>query len=160
MVQGAAMDVDDDDDPVPEITKRHFEEAMKFARRWDETLHCGLVCIMTVFIYFCTSGLCPTTTSRSTRCSPRPCSRPEDSATTSGMRLIQPLIQRRFYLNIHKNKLKLSGSPTVPPAARPRRREVRATLPTMMTTTSTVKCSEVKHSYVWKSYVESYYLIL
>merc|ERR1712029_255140 len=30
---GAAMDVDDDDDPVPEITKRHFEEAMKFARR-------------------------------------------------------------------------------------------------------------------------------
>ena len=33
MVQGAAMDVDDDDDPVPEITKRHFEEAMKFARR-------------------------------------------------------------------------------------------------------------------------------
>jgi len=31
--RGAAMDVDDDDDPVPEITKRHFEEAMKFARR-------------------------------------------------------------------------------------------------------------------------------
>merc|ERR1711878_133800 len=31
--KGAAMDVDDDDDPVPEITKRHFEEAMKFARR-------------------------------------------------------------------------------------------------------------------------------
>merc|ERR1711970_1516046 len=30
---GATMDVDDDDDPVPEITKRHFEEAMKFARR-------------------------------------------------------------------------------------------------------------------------------
>merc|ERR1712058_128619 len=30
---GAAMDVDDDEDPVPEITKRHFEEAMKFARR-------------------------------------------------------------------------------------------------------------------------------
>jgi len=27
------MDIDDDDDPVPEITKRHFEEAMKFARR-------------------------------------------------------------------------------------------------------------------------------
>jgi len=27
------MDVDDDDDPVPEITKAHFEEAMKFARR-------------------------------------------------------------------------------------------------------------------------------
>jgi len=26
-------DVDDEDDPVPEITKRHFEEAMKFARR-------------------------------------------------------------------------------------------------------------------------------
>ena len=26
------MDVDDEDDPVPEITKRHFEEAMKFAR--------------------------------------------------------------------------------------------------------------------------------
>ena len=32
-LQGAAMDVDDEDDPVPEITKRHFEEAMKFARR-------------------------------------------------------------------------------------------------------------------------------
>merc|ERR1712200_269073 len=31
--KGAAMDVDDEDDPVPEITKRHFEEAMKFARR-------------------------------------------------------------------------------------------------------------------------------
>ena len=28
------MDVDDEEDPVPEITKRHFEEAMKFARRW------------------------------------------------------------------------------------------------------------------------------
>ena len=27
------MDVDDDDDPVPEITKKHFEESMKFARR-------------------------------------------------------------------------------------------------------------------------------
>ena len=32
-LQGAAMDVDDDEDLVPEITKRHFEEAMKFARR-------------------------------------------------------------------------------------------------------------------------------
>merc|ERR1712079_437000 len=31
--KGAAMDIYDDDDPVPEITKRHFEEAMKFARR-------------------------------------------------------------------------------------------------------------------------------
>ena len=35
---GATMDVDDDEEedlvpPVPEITKRHFEEAMKFARR-------------------------------------------------------------------------------------------------------------------------------
>merc|ERR1712048_601762 len=30
---GAAMDVDDDEDPVPEITKKHFEESMKFARR-------------------------------------------------------------------------------------------------------------------------------
>ena len=29
----AAMDVDDDEDPVPEITKKHFEESMKFARR-------------------------------------------------------------------------------------------------------------------------------
>jgi hypothetical protein len=28
------MDVDDEEDPVPEITKRHFEEAMKFARRF------------------------------------------------------------------------------------------------------------------------------
>ena len=32
MDQGAAMDVDEDD-PVPEITKKHFEESMKFARR-------------------------------------------------------------------------------------------------------------------------------
>merc|ERR1712000_436903 len=31
--QGASMDVDDDEDLVPEILKRHFEEAMKFARR-------------------------------------------------------------------------------------------------------------------------------
>merc|ERR1712095_112211 len=31
--KGAAMDVDDDEDLVPEILKRHFEEAMKFARR-------------------------------------------------------------------------------------------------------------------------------
>merc|ERR1712029_1160677 len=30
---GGAMEVDDGDDLVPEITKRHFEEAMKFARR-------------------------------------------------------------------------------------------------------------------------------
>jgi len=30
---GAAMDVDDEEDPVPEITKKHFEESMKFARR-------------------------------------------------------------------------------------------------------------------------------
>merc|ERR1711913_227896 len=27
------MDVDDEEDLVPEITKRHFEESMKFARR-------------------------------------------------------------------------------------------------------------------------------
>ena len=27
------MDVDDEEDLVPEITKAHFEEAMKFARR-------------------------------------------------------------------------------------------------------------------------------
>merc|ERR1712168_517132 len=31
--QGANMDVDNDEDLVPEILKRHFEEAMKFARR-------------------------------------------------------------------------------------------------------------------------------
>ena len=31
--QGTAMDVDDEDDLVPEITKKHFEESMKFARR-------------------------------------------------------------------------------------------------------------------------------
>merc|ERR1711892_1258413 len=31
--QGADMDIDDEEDPVPEILKRHFEEAMKFARR-------------------------------------------------------------------------------------------------------------------------------
>ena len=27
------MDVDDDEDPAPGITKKHFEESMKFARR-------------------------------------------------------------------------------------------------------------------------------
>ena len=32
--QGSNMDVDDDEDLVPEILKRHFEEAMKFARRY------------------------------------------------------------------------------------------------------------------------------
>merc|ERR1712029_100590 len=31
--KGASTDVDDDEDLVPEILKRHFEEAMKFARR-------------------------------------------------------------------------------------------------------------------------------
>jgi hypothetical protein len=31
-LQGAAMDVDDGDD-VAEVGKRHFEEAMRFARR-------------------------------------------------------------------------------------------------------------------------------
>merc|ERR1711976_788019 len=31
--KGVSMDVDDDEDLVPEILKRHFEEAMKFARR-------------------------------------------------------------------------------------------------------------------------------
>merc|ERR1719430_1379077 len=31
--EGATMDVDDEEDPVPEITKKHFEESMKFARR-------------------------------------------------------------------------------------------------------------------------------
>merc|ERR1712200_323617 len=31
--QGTAMDVDDEEDLVPEITKKHFEESMKFARR-------------------------------------------------------------------------------------------------------------------------------
>ena len=33
--QGTAtnMDVDEEEDLVPEITKAHFEEAMKFARR-------------------------------------------------------------------------------------------------------------------------------
>merc|ERR1712059_224708 len=33
VTSGATMDVDDEEDPVPEITKRHFEEAMEFARR-------------------------------------------------------------------------------------------------------------------------------
>ena len=28
------MDVDDEEDLVPEILKRHFEETMKFARRY------------------------------------------------------------------------------------------------------------------------------
>ena len=105
-------------------------------------------------------GPCPTTTSRSTRCFPRPCSRPEDSATTSGRKLTEYHQIKNLLEHPSKINGNFSGSPTVPPAARPRRREVRATLPTMMTTTSTVKCSEVKHSYVWKSYVESYYLIL
>ena len=35
------MDVDDEEDPVPEITKRHFEEAMKFARRYVQSLIVG-----------------------------------------------------------------------------------------------------------------------
>ena len=30
---GTAMDVDDDDDELAEVGKRHFEEAMRFARR-------------------------------------------------------------------------------------------------------------------------------
>lgn len=29
----AAMETEDEDDPVPEITRAHFEEAMRFARR-------------------------------------------------------------------------------------------------------------------------------
>jgi transitional endoplasmic reticulum ATPase len=29
----AAMEMEEEEDPVPEVTKRHFEEAMKFARR-------------------------------------------------------------------------------------------------------------------------------
>ena len=33
------MDVDDEEDPVPEITKKHLEEAMKFARRWINRIH-------------------------------------------------------------------------------------------------------------------------
>ncbi|XP_073994216.1 transitional endoplasmic reticulum ATPase TER94 [Rhodnius prolixus] len=31
--QAVAMDMDDDEDPVPEITRGHFEEAMRYARR-------------------------------------------------------------------------------------------------------------------------------
>ena len=45
--QGATtMDVDDEEDLVPEITKAHFEEAMKFARRLlphsDDHVNCSV----------------------------------------------------------------------------------------------------------------------
>merc|ERR1712107_216027 len=60
--QGATtMDVDDEEDLVPEITKAHFEEAMKFARRSVSDNE-----------------------SRSTRCSRRLFSRAAALATTSG----------------------------------------------------------------------------
>ena len=40
------MDVDDEEDLVPEITKAHFEEAMKFARRLlphsDDHVNCSV----------------------------------------------------------------------------------------------------------------------
>ena len=57
------MDVDDEEDLVPEITKAHFEEAMKFARRlviYSWLLYSGfasssnstpIVSIMVVFLY-------------------------------------------------------------------------------------------------------------
>ena len=82
------MDVDDEEDLVPEITKAHFEEAMKFARRFV------LIRILSRWQFQglpmasdnrTSSGLCPTTISRSTRCSRRPFSRAVASATTSGL---------------------------------------------------------------------------
>merc|ERR1739837_34198 len=107
--KGAAMDVDDDDDPVPEITKRHFEEAMKFARRSVS-----------------------------------------DNDIKKYEMFSQTLQQARGFGNNFRFPDGSSGGSA--PAA-----GGQGNLPTMMTTTSTVKCSEVKHSYVWKSYVESYY---
>ena len=99
--QGATtMDVDDEEDLVPEITKAHFEEAMKFARR--SVIYSFSTCSKSLpttqrlcqpqrYLYCCAvidtchlAGLCPTTTSRSTRCSRRPFSRAVASATTSG----------------------------------------------------------------------------
>ena len=88
------MDVDDEEDLVPEITKAHFEEAMKFARRLvglGHLLFDECVEMVSVEGLFCAAidahhlaGLCPTTTSRSTRCSRRLFSRAVVSATTSG----------------------------------------------------------------------------
>ena len=79
------MDVDDEEDLVPEITKAHFEEAMKFARRLlphsDDHVNSSVY----VSYLYTSAGLCPTTTSRSTRCSRRPFSRAVASATTSGL---------------------------------------------------------------------------
>ena len=71
------MDVDDDEDLVPEILKRHFEEAMKFARR----------CVVSVYLFilaYFMIGPCLTMTSRNMRCSARLCSSREDLAPTSG----------------------------------------------------------------------------
>lgn len=78
------MDVDEEEDLVPEITKAHFEEAMKFARRLVPDF---LVALINCFL---SSGPCPTTTSRSTRCSPRPSSSPVASATTSASPTVPP----------------------------------------------------------------------
>ena len=33
LLQGGAMEVDDGDNDVAEVSKKHFEEAMRFARR-------------------------------------------------------------------------------------------------------------------------------
>ena len=88
--QGATtMDVDDEEDLVPEITKAHFEEAMKFARRFVLIRILASLwqfqCLSMASDNRTSSGLCPTTISRSTRCSRRPFSRAVDSATTSGL---------------------------------------------------------------------------
>ena len=47
------MDVDDEEDPVPEITKRHFEEAMKFARRYQPHPPCVPVYRPTFLFFRC-----------------------------------------------------------------------------------------------------------
>ena len=83
------MDVDDEEDPVPEITKRHFEEAMKFARRY-------IYNVINQVLEYLFLDLCPIMISRSMRCSARPCSSPEGLAPTSGSQMVKaamPLLE-------------------------------------------------------------------
>ncbi len=79
------MDVDDDDE-LSEVCRRHFEEAMKFARRSvsDQVRRNSKIELRMCFTYL---GICRISfrrTSRSTRCSARPCSSRGDSGATSG----------------------------------------------------------------------------
>ena len=57
--QGATMDVDEEDDPVPEINKRHFEESMKFARRQRKILFMFSSILKGEFTFFYSPIGCP-----------------------------------------------------------------------------------------------------